>query len=249
MTSQVLTFIYFAYTIQLMRETLLAPRAPKKDLLPQPFTVIDLLTMDQDQAIKFKQQVNDAWGNVIILVHPYFREDNPHLPAIKQYAEQRDQLIKQSLAKRSPLILLEETGKYPELIERFANQTSGTIFTVQTIEEEATPDVGNAANTDSAWNQLLKTLKEAGITHASVGGKYLILQPASRASSRKNYRWFQKFVGENSPAQEWLGKNLTLEGCVGQLVYSLLGYSIDTSLSPASYPASNLNLIAKKNRN
>lgn len=221
----------------------LSERIPHVEVLIPEFRVVDLLKMNPPEKARFQLMVEKSGGHLEVFVHPWFEEkdSDPQYPVTSDYKQARTNLIQSCLENGVPLVIFD--GQIEALSRHFVFQKTGVIYAVKTIGGEPTPKNGfrfpwQEVNHQKSWQPVLNILKEAGVMHVTVGGRYLTLHKISDERFLKDYReWVGRIEGLNqrTHAKTWLGENFLPQGCVAGAAHWLLT-RFDVSLSPTCSP-------------
>jgi len=139
-------------------------------------TIPNILLMEKNELNLFAGDISRAYGNVRILIHPFYRENmepDPYDQA-RQYSHSnlvRDSLINCDL----PSLIFEDPDSVDStnLRVQFSSRKNCTYF-VTTKHDNPTPTIPGLHITDEqAWEYLLNQLHLAGVKKCELGGREL----------------------------------------------------------------------------
>jgi hypothetical protein len=216
--------------------------------LPSPLKILDLFKIGSIEQDELRKQIENQEGRLDILVHPYFE---PHLlydESATKYDRQRNKFIKDALANRKPLIILEDerskADRAPYLRRRYSN---GQLYVVPTYHGASIPilpeheaelsamssldrDMSSVGNELVSWDYFGDILKKIGVKRIQMGGRYLIIR---EKSTEKLISSLDGQIHVN----EWLKENKIPSGCVGTAGKELARRGIDVFFSSVTDPS------------
>lgn len=210
--------------------------------------ILNVLQLTPQEDCVLKERIARYAGNVNILVHPYFLEDEPvsQRGPTSTYLRERDTLIQASLnSLNTPLIIFEESRRLPFLRDRLSNQ-QGTLYVIQTHREKPTPNIPyleiKPHDDKIAWSLLKGALQDLGVRSINIGGRYLFFAALEDSegipdidSSNELRRLKEIAIGKTN-ALLWLNMGILPYGCAGSAAQQLLREGFDVSLSTISSP-------------
>lgn len=210
--------------------------------------VVNLLRAAESQVEPLARLVTSGGGRVTILVHPYYEGPlNKIFPLTDLYFQETDGLLKNAADLGHPLVVMESTEDYHRLTRRLP-RTSGILYVVPTLPDEPTPAFfggpglvyGLPFIERFCWWKLARKLRQIGVEHVEVGGRYMLLHPPVYRSDMHDMTQMRKWAAGKSLAKDFVAAGLIPEACAGSTVFCLLREGFDVGISAVSSPTNRL---------
>lgn len=210
--------------------------------------VVEFFRATDAQWKNFEELVRLRRGKIQVLVHPFYwdlrdwTKNEANTTNSKtdydSYTLTRDRFIRICLG-RVPIIILEQDKEYDLLEKRLPVGSSYPVYAIRTRNEDNLP---LSINGTEAWLKITEKLRNAGVTHATVGGVAMIIHRFTGVDDLgapklkpEFLQVLRQFLGKDKlSAERWIG--YTTEGCAGTTARYLALSGIDVALSPISYP-------------
>ncbi len=155
---------------------------PKSEFLSS-IRIVDLLQASAKDLKEFSERVGKD-GTIDVLVHPFFREDEPitERGPTSEYLYDANVFIKKRLnSDTRALVIFEEYNKLSKLELKMGN-SEGTLYVIQTRAATHHPVI--ESDDKVGWSRINKLFQSLGIKHVTVGGRYLYYLPYLAALPR-----------------------------------------------------------------
>ncbi len=203
----------------------------------------NLLEYDSNQLAALRQRIVSANGMVDILVHPFFKEVDPHRPASSDYIDKRNRRLSESAQNPVLLIIFEEYDQLPTL-----EQNNGHIplIVVPTKSENPTPYVQGldplVTDDENAWKTMVRLFQTLEIKHIRLGGRYMSFAALEDGEGIPNDDMLVllnelKTLAHHLPnAQAWLEEGVLPFGCAGRAAQVFIRNGFDVTISDIASP-------------
>jgi hypothetical protein len=158
---------------------------PRNENVREPETQVEKLAQSMfgctlENYRSLKERVAKADGKVLLLIHPFFEQDNKlDIPTVGARADRMRDMMKEvenriaSLRESEiPLLVLQEEKNMPLREMYLIGDPRQNIFFVPTLERNSQPSFHVAPGRLGGWEEMMEVLTDMQVKNIELGGMY-----------------------------------------------------------------------------